>query len=819
MKTGKLFPLVLPLVLVMVLAVACGDDEPAPAPAPSGITAADLQAAMESIQIPAGLSEADVSRIVTDAAQPGISADEVSRIVSDQLDAQPGISAADLQKAVDDAVSKAAAEMPTADPGMTAADLRAAIASIQIPEGLSEDDVTKIVEGAVQPGLSAAEVSKIVSDQLDAQPGITAADLQKAVDDAVMAAGGITAADLQSAIAGIQIPEGLSQADVTKIVEGAMQPGLSAAEVSKIVSDQLDAHPGITAADLQEAVDSAVVKAVAAAATSDPSMTETMEPTGTLNVAFPELGSYQAHPAMTSFPQASIVELAALESLHGRDLDWDYYPRLMVSWSVAPDQLTWTFNLREDVQFHDGWGEFTAEDFIWTLETASAEGSINPQAAAHREKFLNPEGYLTALDDHTIEVNTGKPFWDLLTSVYSPGSDPVLVNSKTQATELEKSIGLDAANSQLVGTGPWKIAESQPGEYWHFHAVMDHYLKTPYFAEMRFHEIPEESTRVANFQTRRIDVFTAVPDTIPLLANTPGTEFMAQKGAIDQHLLFYGNYYHSADPETCPGRPGGPWADKPEFQYCPAEGWDPDAPYVSANPDLDSPEWEQARKVRLAMMVAIDRQKIIEELLHGEGEPLSMQAWGNQQGKPEWVWEYDLERAKQLLAEAGYPDGFEMDLYPAVRGAPSEVEACEAIGAMWEELGLDVNIIKIPFNTLVEAWLNFSQKGIACNAAPPFIEPVWLYYYIHLPNTGVSVGVDHPIISKMIDDAFNTFDKEERWEKNLEIGSWFWDNKLNFGLWTANQVHALGPKVGDWGEHLETGNTRRISGLEWAPHR
>ena len=148
---------------------------------------------------------------------------------------------------------------------------------------------------------------------------------------------------------------------------------------------------------------------------------------------------------------------------------------------------------------------------------------------------------------------------------------------------------------------------------------MDHYLKTPYFAEMRFHEIPEESTRVANFQTRRLDVFTAVPDTIPLLANTPGTLFMAQEGAIDQHLLFYGNYYHSFDPSTCPGKPnywGDP--DKPEFQYCPAEGWDPDSPFVSANPDLDSPEWDAARKVRLAMMIAIDRQKIIEELLHGE---------------------------------------------------------------------------------------------------------------------------------------------------------------------------------------------------------
>jgi ABC-type transport system substrate-binding protein len=612
----------------------------------------------------------------------------------------------------------------------------------------------------------------------------------------------VTAADLQAAIDSIAAPAGLTEDDV-----------------SRIVSSAVAAKPGLTAADLQTAVDSAVTKAVAAAIPEAPE--EVVAPSGTLDVAFPELGAYQAHPNMTSFPQASIVELAALESLHGRNLDWDYYPRLMTSWSVADDQVTWTFNLRENVQFHNGWGEFTAEDFIFTLETAASEDSINPQAAAHREKFLNPKGYTKALDDHTIEVKTAKPLWDLLTSVYSPGSDPILVVSKTQVQELEKSIGLDAANSQIVGTGPWAIADSSPGEFWLFNAVTDHYLKTPYFAEMKFHEIPEEATRVANFQTRRIDVFTAVPDTIPLLANTPGTEFMAQKGAVDQHLLFYGNYYHSFDPSTCPGKPnywGDP--DKAEFAHCPAKGWDPDSPFVSANPDLDSPEWDAARKVRLAMMVAIDRQKIIDELLYGEAVATGMLAWGNQEAKPEWFHKYDPAQAKQLLAEAGYPDGFTFDLYPAVRGAPAEVEACHAIAAMWEAVGLDVNIIEIPFNTLVEGQLDRSDDAqVVCNAAPPFIEPVWLDYFIHLPDTGWSSGFDHPEYSKLVDDGYNTFDKEERWKYNLEEGQWLWDNVQSFGLWMVNQIHALGPEVGDWGEHLETGNTRRISGLEWAPRR
>ena len=63
-------------------------------------------------------------------------------------------------------------------------------------------------------------------------------------------------------------------------------------------------------------------------------------------------------------------------------------------------------------------------------------------------------------------------------------------------------------------------------------------------------------------------------------------------------------------------------------------------------------------------------------------------------------WEYNPERAKQLLAEAGYPDGFSITLTPSLRGAPVEVEACEAIASMWTDIGVDVNFQKVPYGTL-----------------------------------------------------------------------------------------------------------------------
>ena len=425
-------------VMLLVVTAARGDDpEPAPAPAPAGITAADLQAAMASIQIPEGLSEDDVSRIVEGAAQPGLSAAEVSKIVSDHLDAQPGISAEDLQKAVDTAVmeaggitaadlqsaiagiqipeglseadvSKIVSDQLAAQPGITAAalqkavdtavmeaggitaaDLQSAIAGIQIPEGLSEADVTRIVEGAAQPGLSAAEVSKIVSDQLDAQPGITAMELQKAVDEAVMAAGGITAADLRGAIAGIQIPE-----------------GLSAAEVSKIVSDQLDEQPGITAMDLQKAVDAAV--AVAAAVPAAPAPADVMQ-YGTLDVAFQQVLTFGNDYTVRTAPEIGFVGTASGEPVLKLSGDGEVVPQLITEWSLDDSGTVWTFKLREDVEFHRGWGNMTSDDVIFSMQEISGEDSVNAWAGTAREYVAVEGGGITKVDDYTLSVDLVAP--------------------------------------------------------------------------------------------------------------------------------------------------------------------------------------------------------------------------------------------------------------------------------------------------------------------------------------------------------------------------------------------------------------------------
>jgi ABC-type transport system substrate-binding protein len=531
-----------------------------------------------------------------------------------------------------------------------------------------------------------------------------------------------------------------------------------------------------------------------------------VEPSGTLRIAHPEQGVYNGHPGLTGHPQVGHVTMAAYEGLTGRDLNGDFFARVAKEWTIAPDNLTWTFKLKQGIQFHGGWGEMTAEDMVWSISEAGAEDSEHPSSNQIKAKLLN----IKALDDYTIEVNTGIPTWDMLIFVTTPGVDGAWVVSKKQVEELTETIGLDAANSQLVGTGPWELVEQTTGEFWKFKAFRDHHTKVPFFDEMTFFEIPEESTRIANFQTGRVDTFLAALDTVPALAAMPNTKFMSQKDGSESALTLFGSYYATSDADDCPAA-----------AVCPAPGWAPDAPYVSSNPDVNSPEWERARKVRQAMGLAIDRDKIVEELLGGEGSPLSIWGWATyaHRANPEWKWEYDLERAKQLLKEAGYEDGFELEIATAIRGTTSEVETCEAVADMWADIGITARIQSVPFGTMADDIIARTENKVVCFGTNPLLEPILLYELGYHPDTLFSAGIDHPFLTPLVEKAYDTFDTEERWRLQTEIGDWLWDNALDIGLYSANNIYPLGPNLDSWEDLLETGDTRRLSALEWAPHR
>ena len=524
---------------------------------------------------------------------------------------------------------------------------------------------------------------------------------------------------------------------------------------------------------------------------------------GTLTVGQKELGPFMGHPSLTGNPQIFVMQTAPIgESLLTVSADLAAVPMLAKSWEVSEDGSTWTFRLNEGVQFHKGYGEMTAEDIIWSMRQFGAEGSKHARASNMRGIWENEDGHAKAIDDYTVEVNTGSPWSDVQVNeiLTSPGGAGTWIISKKQTDEL----GAEEANGQISATGSWDLVEFVTGEFWKMEAVEDHWRKTPHFAEMYFREIPEESSRVAGFQTGNLDTTVSAFDSLDALAKVEGASLMRLPGGGEAAINFYGQYYVGIGTED----------QQP--------GYDPDLPWVSANPDLNSEEWANAAQVRNALSIAIDRQGIVDTLLQGYGSPAVMWEFGQYEDTwlpPEMRWEYNPERARELLADAGYPDGFSITLTPSLRGAPVETEACEAIAAMWGDIGVDVKFQRLPYTTLRPTLIARTYQGVTCHSAGIRLEPGQGYSgkLSKLHHQAVwSSGVEHTWLDEKIPAHMSEINTAARRELAIEIVTFMFENALtNVGLYNFDVVWPVGPKIQPWSEGVRYRDLRNINGYEF----
>ena len=375
--------------------------------------------------------------------------------------------------------------------------------------------------------------------------------------------------------------------------------------------------------------------------TPEPEAAETPEPTameegptGTLNIARPRLGPYSGHTRYWSGSGGGIGTVAELhEGLFRLNRETQYEKIMAEDWSLEGD-LVWTFKLKEGIPFHldsegQDWGTVTAEDVVYAITEMVADDSAC--SCTHAQSiFVNPEGSFEALDEYTIELNTGTPNWEVLDWLMTPGSGHVFSRAQWESL-VESGTDEDEAVGQLVGTGPFTLAETELG-LWTLNAVEGHYRKTPEFAELRFREIPEEATALASFQTGGIDTWSAALDSLPTLAQDADTKFMSVPAAAELFLIIFQNgYTYVNDPDIAPG--DNPYTrDDPdtadvENVESDWQGYNANLPWVASDPEVDSAGWERARKVREAISIAIDREKLVEELLYGEGHPSSVYGW------------------------------------------------------------------------------------------------------------------------------------------------------------------------------------------------
>ena len=522
------------------------------------------------------------------------------------------------------------------------------------------------------------------------------------------------------------------------------------------------------------------------------------EPMGTLNTGLKEMGPFFLHPSNLGNPQIFVHGTAPIgEGLLQEDLNRNVLGLLAESWEISDDFLTWTFKLNEGVPFHHGYGEMTSEDVVWSMQQWGL--SKHPRAG-QLERFWEDREGSEIIDDHTFTVNTGEPFVHVIAQrwLMTPGGASTFIASKKQTEEL----GVEEASTQIAATGPWEIADHRTGEFWQMRAVRDHWRHTPEFAEFFMWEIPEEASRVAGFQTGNLDTFLMGYDSIPSVLAVEGAQLMKVPNAIVQSIRIYGNWYPVEGVETRPG-------------------YDPDLPWVSASDDINSEEWDRARKVRLALITAVDRQALVEEILSGNGNtntPIHSFS-GFEHYLDGRDWQYDRERALQLLEEAGYPDGFSITLTTALRGAPQEVESCEAIAQMWNDIGLDVEFQRIPYATLRPTLVGRTYQGATCHAGGPLPTPA-NGFGSYLTENPFNRGLEHAWSDDLMRRAMGEVDPGSREQMERELGQFLFDNALtDLTYYNIDAIWPVGPNIEPWTDHVRTSDVRQINGYEYIKHR
>ncbi len=373
----------------------------------------------------------------------------------------------------------------------------------------------------------------------------------------------------------------------------------------------------------------------------------------TLVIALDTLGAQVMDPiADTRAPHAH-YHAPVWDSLVGFDFEkGGIGPGVAERWERAADGRSWTFDLRKGQRFHNG-DPLTAHDVKFSLERIMLPESISSGAAALRRAVDR----IDVVDDLTVRVHTKGVIPHFAASL----SRAVFMEGTVMPKKYIEAVGTKGFREKPVGSGPWKFVRSVPGDRIEYEAVnYPHWRGTPQFKRMTLLLVPEQSTRLAMVRTGEAGIASIGPDGIKE-ARTGGMKIVSVPGTMQAIYQFWGTYRPEAK--------GQPLTDV---------------------------------RVREALSLAIDRQQLIEHVMAKEARwplPFTMYRYSIDVDVPRWeawartAYRYDPARAKQLLAEAGHPNGFRMTFWnTALPGTPFMIQIGEAVAGFWEKIGVKVEM-------------------------------------------------------------------------------------------------------------------------------
>lgn len=336
------------------------------------------------------------------------------------------------------------------------------------------------------------------------------------------------------------------------------------------------------------------------------------------------------------------------------DEDLNIVPDLAESWEI-PDNLTYVFHLRQGVKFHDG-TEMTSEDVKFTIERV-----LDPKTGSPALSYLGPVAKVEAPSKYAVTIKLKEPMASLLSVLASDNLCIVPQHAVKKHGNLQRVV---------VGTGPFKLAEYVPDNYMKLVRNPDYFKSPkPYLDSVTFKVIPEQMSLLAGVRSRNLDVAVISDGSVVVQAKRDPSLNVVQVSSLNVRTFGFN---------------------------------------VTKKPFNDE-------RVRQAIALALNREHIIAAAEFGFGQvtgpvPASAKRWALPPSAFT-LYTQDIAKAKQLLANAGYPNGFQFSILcsPTYEGG---LAVAQVIQSQLKEIGLAPKLEVVEWGTYIDRWVKRDYESI-----------------------------------------------------------------------------------------------------------
>jgi len=490
-------------------------------------------------------------------------------------------------------------------------------------------------------------------------------------------------------------------------------------------------------------------------------------PSGKVTIAVADAGAQHLDPHQTVGGAEGAIIGFMFEGLLGSQLDGTLEGRLAASWRALDNATLWEFKVRPGVKFHNG-DSVTAEDVKYSFDKVIKDsGTSSPQLKARIDN-------VQVVDQQTVRIKLKLPFAIFDTEGAATAIVPKGYVEKIGATEFAKA---------PVGTGPFKFASRRLDEFASFEAFDGHWRRAPLVKDATLRFAAESSVRLAMLKTGETDIIGGVtPTQAQEISSSAGLRNLEAKGTSMMWMWPFGATKIDAAGTHIPS--SSPWANK---------------------------------LVRQAANYAIDRDAIVNGLFRGSAEPMVTVVMPGAVGynpalKP---YSYDPKKARELLAQAGFPNGFTTDLYATPHAAISFTEdTTVAVAKMWADVGIKSDIRKMDYGTYLVQVRERKIDGIGV-IATVFQPNGWstLNLYSSAKGCWCSMMWDESIDADLAKAAAES-DRDQRVKIIQDMVARDYEASGNIFLVYGNTTYGVNSRIKEWPQQRGYGYVARVDLLQ-----